>query len=99
MADSISFVTNEQMQTNREMITTVDQINELTQSVAASAEEIASSAEEISGQAESLNTHIEFFQVNQQEILFDEPARDWEKDEVDESRIHAEPGDEKKDED
>ena len=90
MADSISFATNEQKETNREMINTVNQINELTQSVAASAEEIASSSEEISGQAESLNTHIEFFHVNQQEILFDEHGKDRESGTVDKSRIHAE---------
>ncbi|MFW5863074.1 MAG: methyl-accepting chemotaxis protein, partial [Spirochaetota bacterium] len=81
MADSISFATNEQKETNREMINTVNQINELTQSVAASAEEIASSAEEINGQAESLNTHIEFFHVNKNEIIFDEPGIDAETEE------------------
>jgi methyl-accepting chemotaxis protein len=63
MADSISAATSEQMTTNKEMTSTVDQINEITQSLAASAEEIASSAEEINAQTESLNAHIEFFKV------------------------------------
>ncbi len=58
MADSISAATSEQM------ITTVDQINEITQSLTVSAQEIASSAEEINAQTEALNSHIEFFKVS-----------------------------------
>ncbi|TAL32926.1 MAG: hypothetical protein EPN93_14750 [Spirochaetes bacterium] len=64
MAESISLSTDEQKTANREMTSTVDQINNLTQNVAASAEEIASSAEEISAQAEALARHIEFFKVS-----------------------------------
>ncbi len=42
-----------------------DQINHLTQSIAAGAEQIASSSEEISGQAVALNQHVELFKVEE----------------------------------
>ncbi len=63
MAESISLSTDEQKTANREMTSTVDQINQLAQNVAAGAEEIASSAEEISAQAEALARHMEYFRV------------------------------------
>jgi methyl-accepting chemotaxis protein len=63
MADSISSSTNEQTLTNLEMAKTVEQINQITQSSAAAAEEIASSAEQISAQAEMLREQILFFKV------------------------------------
>ena len=64
MADCIFLATSEQTNTNDEMIKTVNHINELTQSVAAGAEEIASSSEEIGSQTEALNRHIEFFKID-----------------------------------
>ncbi|HPP96118.1 MAG TPA: methyl-accepting chemotaxis protein [Spirochaetota bacterium] len=63
MSEIISMSTNEQMLSNQEMAKTMDQINSITQAVAASAEEIASSAEEISAQAETLKAQMEFFKV------------------------------------
>ncbi len=63
MAENISYATSEQMNTNREMVNTVNQINQLTQSVAAGAEEIASSSEEISAQAEGLKEQISVFKI------------------------------------
>jgi len=64
MAEAISFATSEQMTANREMVNNVNQINQLTQSVAAGAEEIASSSEEISAQAMGLKDQIAIFKID-----------------------------------
>jgi methyl-accepting chemotaxis protein len=63
MSEKISMATKEQGQTNREMLSTIETITHLTQSVAANAEEIASTSEEIGAQAFSLHKEIEFFKV------------------------------------
>lgn len=63
MSEKISLATMEQGQTNREMLSTIETITHLTQSVAANAEEIASTSEEIGAQAFSLNKEIKFFKV------------------------------------
>ncbi|MCP4136702.1 MAG: HAMP domain-containing protein [bacterium] len=63
MADNISNATEEQMIANREMTTTVNDINAATQSVASGSADVASAAEEISAQADSLYSGIKFFKV------------------------------------
>lgn len=63
MADMISGSTREQNATNAEIVKSVDEINQQTQSVAFGTEQIASSAEEISSQAEMLKNAIGFFKT------------------------------------
>ena len=62
-ATKINHATEEQMLANKEIINTINSINEATQDVAKGAATVAASSEEISAQSESLYSGIKFFKA------------------------------------
>lgn len=64
MSEEISAMMQEQSISSNGIITAIDRINEITQSVASGSEELAASSEELSSQSELLNNLVRKFKIN-----------------------------------
>jgi methyl-accepting chemotaxis protein len=63
MANSTSYATSEQMTTNKEMIRTIDLINEMTQSVSSNSRAIADMSVDLKHSSDELKKHLEYFKI------------------------------------